>query len=79
MLEKVYTVDEVRAIMKKFGLTHQWLADQTGVTRGAITMALTTNKWKVSRAKLMLWTYILNDYIQNELEIELGKTLAKLL
>lgn len=65
---EAYTSEEIRSELKRFGLTQQWLAGKSKVTRQYVCGILGDKKWlpTVSDDKKelykLLWTYILKDY-----------------
>ena len=67
-MTKAYAIEEIRDIMKELHLTMQWLADKVCMTRQGVynVFAEIVNE-KTTYKHLLLFTYILNDYIENEL------------
>lgn len=69
-MTKPYTSKELKSKLAELGLTQQWLAEKSHVSRQTVNGVLTDKAWgdRYSGNEYLhrlLWTYIINDYVHS--------------
>ena len=69
-MTKPYTREQIKSELKRFGLSQQWLADKSHVSRQYVCGILAGGKWTDTTEYkmdlyLMFWTYLLQDFARD--------------
>ena len=63
---KPYTFKEIKSKLADFGLSQQWLADKSKISRQMVCALLNDKSCTTTEKKRQMyrlfWTYIINDY-----------------
>lgn len=70
-MKNPYTYNEIKGILKALGLKQSWIADKTYLTRQQVyNIGQYDEDSSMRKRYMLLCTYILDDYMKNELRWE---------